>query len=96
MASWSSCTTTSSSGTRRIERIAFWNKFGHPEGYLTRIGDYRDMPSLWWIDPQKQSELARAMSDQSSKLAVGATDVRFWQEYAKRQNARSTTAAGAE
>ncbi len=24
-----------------------------PEGYLTRFGDYRDMPSLWWIDPQK-------------------------------------------
>ncbi len=26
-----------------FERIAYWNKFGHPEGYLTRIGDYRDI-----------------------------------------------------
>ena len=26
-----------------FQRIAYWNKFGHPEGYLTRIGDYRDI-----------------------------------------------------
>ena len=26
-----------------FQRIAYWNKFGHPESYLTRIGDYRDI-----------------------------------------------------
>ena len=28
-------------------------KFGYPQGILTRIGDYRDVPSLWWLDPEK-------------------------------------------
>lgn len=76
------------------ERIAYWNKFGHPEGHLTRIGDYRDVPSLWWIDPQKQAELARAMAGASVEMATGPVDVRYWQQYAQRQDARPTTAAG--
>lgn len=76
------------------ERIAYWNKFGYPEGYLSRIGDYRDVPSLWWIDSQKQAELARAMSDTSAKMAVGPVEARYWQQYAQRQGTRSTTAAG--
>ena len=43
-------TSTCSDGTRRSSASPYWNKFGQPEGYLTRVGDYRDMPSLWWID----------------------------------------------
>ena len=78
------------------QRIAFWNKFGQPEGYLTRIGDYRDVPSLWWVDPQKQSELARAMGNGSAKMAVGTTDVRYWEQYAQQQGSRSVTAAGSQ
>ena len=76
------------------ERIAYWDKFGHPEGYLSRIGDYRDVPSLWWIDSQKDSALTRAMGDSAMKLPVGETDARFWQQYSQRQGSRSTTAAG--
>ena len=81
-------------GHRRIERIAYWNKFGQPEGYLTRIGDYRDVPSLWWIDSQKDAALTRAMGDPSVKMPVGETDARFWQQYAQRAGLRSTTAPG--
>lgn len=76
------------------ERIAYWNKFGHPEGYLTRIGDYRDVPSFWWIDRQKEAEVARGMNDTSVKMAVGAVDARYWQQYAQRQGATPTTEAG--
>ena len=76
------------------ERIAYWNKFGQPEGYLTRIGDYRDVPSLWWIDAQKESELTRAMGDTSAKMVVGAVDARFWQQYAQRQGSGSTATHG--
>jgi len=68
-----------------FHRIAYWSKFGHPEGYLTRVGDQADITTLWWRDPQKEAELARAMRDSSVKLAVGTTDVRYWQEYARRQ-----------
>ncbi|MGH9256355.1 MAG: extracellular solute-binding protein [Vicinamibacterales bacterium] len=63
-----------------FHRIVFWNKFGYPEGYFTRHGDYRDMPSLWWLDPQKEGQLAQARRDSSLKLAVGATEVRHWEE----------------
>jgi microcin C transport system substrate-binding protein len=75
------------------ERIAYWNKFGQPEGYLTRIGDYRDVPSLWWFDAQKDAEIARAMRDPSVKLAVGDTDARYWQQYAQRQGAAGISSA---
>ena len=76
------------------QRLAYWNKFGHPEGYLTRVGDYRDPIGLWWIDRQKEAELARAMGDNSAKMAVGETEVRFWQQYAKSQGAKPAAEAG--
>jgi len=77
------------------ERLAFWNKFGQPPGYLTRTGDSRDIPSLWWIDPQKDAELRRAMGNASAKMPVGDTDSRYWQEYAQRAGSNSTVRPGA-
>jgi len=68
-----------------FQRIAFWNKFGYPEGHLTRVGDSRDIVSLWWRDPRKEQELVRAMRDESVSLAVGPTEVTYWREYAKRE-----------
>jgi microcin C transport system substrate-binding protein len=70
-----------------FQRIAFWNKFGHPEGYLTRIGDYRDAPSVWWIDAEKQAQLGKAMADASLTMPVGETEVRYWTEFARREAA---------
>ena len=70
-----------------FQRIAYWNRFGQPEGYLTRIGDYRDMPTLWWLDPQKDEELRRSLGDDSVNLPVGETEVRYWREYAAREAA---------
>ena len=72
------------------ERIAYWNKFGQPEGYLTRIGDYRDVPSLWWIDRQKSTELTRAMGNNSARMAVGPVDAKYWEQYGQ-THASSTT-----
>ncbi|HUR32151.1 MAG TPA: extracellular solute-binding protein [Vicinamibacterales bacterium] len=70
-----------------FQRIAYWNKFGQPEGYLTRVGDYRDIPSLWWIDAAKEADLRRAMGDASVKLPVGETEVRYWPQYGEREKA---------
>jgi microcin C transport system substrate-binding protein len=72
-----------------FQRIAFWNKFGYPEGYLTRIGDYRDMTTLWWIDPHKEAELRRALGDNSVNLPVGETEVRYWRAPASEATAAS-------
>ena len=70
-----------------FSRIAYWNRFGHPDGYLTRVGDYRDIPTLWWIDPQKDAELRRAMGDNAATLPVGDTDVRYWPQHGEREKA---------
>jgi microcin C transport system substrate-binding protein len=66
-----------------FQRIAYWNKFGHPDAYLTKIGDYTDAPWLWWIDPEKQAQLSAATANPSLKLDVGATEVRYWQGRAR-------------
>jgi microcin C transport system substrate-binding protein len=73
-----------------FHRVAYWNKFGHPEGYFSRVGDSRDMATLWWIDPQKEAELRRALGDDSITMPVGATEDRYWQEYESRAEAAAT------
>jgi microcin C transport system substrate-binding protein len=70
--------------TAPFERIAYLNKFGHPDYYFTRIGDYRDMMTLWWIDPERESRYERALTDPSVKLDVGPLEIKYWQEYAKK------------
>jgi microcin C transport system substrate-binding protein len=71
------------------ERVVFWNKFGHPPGYLTRIGDLRDIPSLWWFDATKSQQLEAAMRDGAMTLGAGTTDDRYWLEYAKVEDRRN-------
>lgn len=72
-------------------RLAYWNKFGTPESYLTRYGYYRDPLSVWWIDPQKAQQLAQAMRDGSAKLAVGPTEVHYWETWAKERGPATAT-----
>jgi len=74
--------------TAPFHRIAYWNKFGHPESYLSRIGDQADVVSMWWIDPAKQRELSDAERDTSKKLDSGQIEVRYWEDFARRQAAR--------
>jgi microcin C transport system substrate-binding protein len=75
-------------------RLAYWNKFGHPRGYLTRTGEYDSNLSqgpgihqLWWIDPEKAKKLDEAMSDASIKLPVGPLEDKYWLEYEKKESA---------
>ena len=67
--------------------MVFWHKFGYPEGYLTRIGDYRDIPLLWWNDPGRGRALEDARKSPTGKLAVGPSDNRFWLDFAAREKA---------
>jgi microcin C transport system substrate-binding protein len=66
-----------------FDRFIYWNKFGMPPGIITRIGDYRDPISLWWLDPVKNQQLEQAMRDSSVKLDVGDTENRYWLDTAK-------------
>ena len=71
-----------------FQRIGFWNKFGHPEGYFSRSGEYyTDVAGLWWIDSAKQAQLNKAMADPSIKFDQGQVDVRYWKDYAAKQPA---------
>ena len=67
-------------------RVLYWNRFGQPRGLITRIGDYRDPPSLWWFDPQKNAQLEQAMRDPSKKLEVGPTEDKYWLDFAKTED----------
>ena len=68
--------------TAPYERVVFWNKFGYPNGIVTRIGDYRDIPSLWWIDPVQSRKLNDARRDPAIQLGEGPSDDRHWLEFA--------------
>lgn len=67
-------------------RILFWNKFGYPNGLISRTGDVwgagtgAGIPQLWWIDPAKEQALMRAQADPSIKLEVGPVEDRYWLE----------------
>lgn len=71
-----------------VQRFAYWNKFGFPQGNLSRIGDFNGIlgpgiPQLWWIDPDKNAKLEKALRDPSIKLEIPPVEDHYWQEYAK-------------
>jgi microcin C transport system substrate-binding protein len=72
------------------ERIAYWNRFGRPQGTFSRVGDYGGtlgpgIPQMWWIDPAKAQRLEQARRDSSIKLEIPPVEDRYWQEYTKRE-----------
>jgi microcin C transport system substrate-binding protein len=73
-------------------RVLYWNKFGHPEGYITRIGDYRDLPTLWWLDPGKAGRLAEARRTEG-RLPVGPSENRYWLDFARIEEGGTAGAA---
>ena len=79
--------------TAPFGRVAYWNKFGHPAGYFSRIGDYTDMPSLWWIDPEKLEQLNQAQRDSAIQLEVGQTEDRYWLDFAQVEQQANPTEA---
>jgi microcin C transport system substrate-binding protein len=74
-----------------FERVLYWNKFGYPKGLITRIGDYRDAPGLWWLDPQKDQALQQSLRDPSKNLPVGDSDDKYWLEFARVEEQKGTT-----
>jgi microcin C transport system substrate-binding protein len=64
-------------------RIAYWNKFGIPQGYLLRTSDAYSELTMWWINPAKDAALQKAMRDSSVKLEVGPNEDHYWEDYGK-------------
>lgn len=61
------------------ERILYWDKFGHPARYFSRTGDYRDILSMWWIDPDREKGLKQAMAA-GKTLEQGTVEVQPWDD----------------
>jgi microcin C transport system substrate-binding protein len=77
-------------------RFAYWNKFGMPQGTLSRMGDELGslapgIPQLWWVDPQRSQRLEQARRDNSVKLETPPVDDRYWQEFSKKEQSAPTT-----
>jgi microcin C transport system substrate-binding protein len=70
------------------ERFAYWNRFGMPQGTLSRDGDLGGslgpgLPQLWWIDPQKEGQLQQALRSTSMKVEIPSVEDHYWQNYAQ-------------
>ncbi|HEX2463586.1 MAG TPA: ABC transporter substrate-binding protein, partial [Thermoanaerobaculia bacterium] len=63
----------------QYQRILFWDKFGHPDTYVTRIGQVveDDILRLWWWDPERIAETEKARTE-GRKLPQGQIEVRPW------------------
>ncbi len=61
------------------QRILYWDRFGHPDSYFTRIGQVpeRDAMLLWWWDAEKTEALEKARAD-NKPLPLGEEVVRPW------------------
>ena len=48
-------------------RILFWDRYGHPENYFTRVGDVASemMVALWWFDPEKIERLEKVFDKEA-------------------------------
>ena len=66
-------------------RFAYWDKYGHPENYLSRIGmgasGYYDPFMMWWLDPAKEAALNQARRDDAA-VEVGPSEIDYWSDFA--------------
>lgn len=63
----------------RSDRILYWDKFGHPDSYITKIGDQPEasLLLLWWADPEREKALKAAM-EKDQDLPQGEVVVKPW------------------
>ena len=62
-----------------FSRVLYWNRFGMPESYFSKTGDYDDILSMWWYDQEKEQRLKEAMK-KGTALEVGEVDIHYWDE----------------
>ncbi len=61
-------------------RLLFWDRFGHPDRYVTRTGDVPEeqVAMLWWFDPAKEAALQEAMAT-GRQMPQSEIEVRPWE-----------------
>jgi microcin C transport system substrate-binding protein len=73
------------------QRFLYWNKFGQPDWYITRTGDYDTVLFSWWVDPEREKTVTTGKTDPKVTMPKGETEVHFWENY-KRQVEQKTAA----
>ncbi len=58
-------------------RVAYWDKFGHPDSYIGYAGDWSSLPVLWWFEPEKAKQIEAARDDESITFPHGETEILF-------------------
>jgi len=61
------------------ERFLYWDKFGHPDSYVTRLGSEieDEMALLWWADPEREKAMTEAKKA-GRELPQGEVVVKPW------------------
>ena len=66
------------------DRFVYWNKYGQPESYMSRIGmgasGSFDPFIMWWHDPAKEAALNEARRDNAA-LEVGPSEFDYWSNF---------------
>jgi microcin C transport system substrate-binding protein len=60
------------------QRVLYWNKFGMPQGGLTKYADWRGVFSTWWVDPKKERELKLARESGAAMTPMPPLEVKYW------------------
>lgn len=69
--------TTALSWFAPFTRVLYWNRYGHPDTYLTRFTDKRAIRYTWWYDAEKDAALKKAIAE-DKELPVGEMLVDPW------------------
>ncbi|HRI28759.1 MAG TPA: ABC transporter substrate-binding protein, partial [Chitinophagales bacterium] len=64
-------------------RLLYWNKFGMPENALSYAGDFGDVFSLWWEEPELAKQVEVAKKDKSLKMGKAPAEIDFWKTKGK-------------
>lgn len=60
-------------------RLAFYNKFGFPEGVMSKFDDPTDaIPVYWFNDPEKEAAFDDAKANNTITLPQGEMVVKYW------------------
>lgn len=60
------------------ERFVVKNKFGIPKYGGMRMWDKDNIPLSWWVDPEKEAQLAACQADKTKTMQRGPEEYHFW------------------
>lgn len=66
---------------RSYRAIAFQNKFGYPDGILSRYDRYSSIFYYWYIDPDKLKNYEKAINDKNTQLPKEELENDYWRKY---------------